>query len=104
MGWVNDAITELKPGCAVQVRRGGSMRGRIESGQLVTLAPVDPAEVKAAAPSFLYSHDRDVHNFEVRVGVMQARRRSPGCGITVASPGRWRIFSLIYFWIGRRPM
>ena len=25
--------------------RGGSMRGRIEDGQAVTLAPVDPAEV-----------------------------------------------------------
>jgi hypothetical protein len=31
----------------VQVRPfGGSMRGRIESGQLVTLAPVDPAAVR----------------------------------------------------------
>jgi hypothetical protein len=31
----------------VQVRPfGGSMRGRIESGQLVTLAPVSPAEVR----------------------------------------------------------
>ena len=48
MGWVNDARKELAAGRQVQVRpSGGSMRGRIESGQLVTLAPVDPAEVRA---------------------------------------------------------
>jgi hypothetical protein len=48
MGWVNDARAELAAGRAVQVRPpGGSMRGRIESGQLVTLAPVAPADVRA---------------------------------------------------------
>jgi hypothetical protein len=47
MGWVNDARKELAAGRAVKVRpTGGSMRGRIESGQLVTLVPVDPAEVQ----------------------------------------------------------
>jgi hypothetical protein len=47
MGWVNDALKELAAGRAVQVRPfGGSMRGRIESGQLVTLSPVDPADVR----------------------------------------------------------
>jgi hypothetical protein len=47
MGWVNDALRELAAGRQVQVRPfGGSMRGRIESGQLVTLAPVDPARVR----------------------------------------------------------
>jgi hypothetical protein len=47
MGWVNDARKELAAGRAAQVRPvGGSMRGRIESGQLVTLAPADPAEVR----------------------------------------------------------
>ena len=48
MGWVNDARTELAAGRSVQIRPlGGSMRGRIESGQLVTLAPVGPADVRA---------------------------------------------------------
>jgi hypothetical protein len=48
MGWVNDAREELAAGRSVQVRPlGGSMRGRIESGQLVTLAPVAPADVRA---------------------------------------------------------
>jgi hypothetical protein len=47
MGWVNDAKAELLAGRTVQVRPfGGSMRGRIESGQLVTLAPVSPANVR----------------------------------------------------------
>jgi hypothetical protein len=47
MGWVNDARDGLLAGRTVQVRPvGGSMRGRIESGQLVTLAPVDPADVR----------------------------------------------------------
>src|SRR5688572_20628066 len=48
MGWVNDARAELAAGRQVKVRpHGGSMRGRIESGQLVTLAPVNPSEVVA---------------------------------------------------------
>jgi hypothetical protein len=46
MGWVNDARKALAEAREVQIRpTGGSMRGRIESGQLVTLAPVDPAVV-----------------------------------------------------------
>ena len=47
MGWVNDALRELSAGRNVQIRpSGGSMRGRIESGDLVTLAPVTPSEVR----------------------------------------------------------
>lgn len=47
MGWVNDALKELAAGRAVQIRPfGGSMRGRIESGQLVTLTPVDLTNVQ----------------------------------------------------------
>ena len=48
MGWVNEAVKELAAGRQVQVQPfGSSMRGRIESGQLVTLAPVDSASVRA---------------------------------------------------------
>ena len=48
MGWVNDAVSELKAGRAVCVRPfGGSMRGRIESGQPVTLSPVRGEDVAA---------------------------------------------------------
>jgi hypothetical protein len=47
MGWVKDALAELAAGRQVQVRPfGGSMRGRIESGQLVTLAPAVPGDVR----------------------------------------------------------
>ncbi len=47
MGWVKEALKELNEGRAVQVRPfGGSMRGRIESGQMVTIAPVEPQDVE----------------------------------------------------------
>jgi hypothetical protein len=47
MGWVNDALIELKAGRNAQIRPiGGSMRGRIESGQLVTIVPIAPVDVK----------------------------------------------------------
>jgi hypothetical protein len=46
MGWVKDALAELQLGKSVQIRPvGGSMRGRIESGQLVTLAPVATKDI-----------------------------------------------------------
>jgi hypothetical protein len=47
MGWVKDALKELSLGNAVKVRpHGGSMRGRIESGQLVTIEPIEPHDIK----------------------------------------------------------
>lgn len=47
MGWVKDARKELSQGRQVQVRPfGGSMRGRIESDQVVTLAPVEPSSIQ----------------------------------------------------------
>ena len=47
MGWVKDALKELRLGNSTKVRpKGGSMRGRIESGQLVTISPVEPHEVR----------------------------------------------------------
>ena len=48
MGWLSDALAGLRLGRPVLVRpTGESMRGRIESGQLVTLSPIDPADVAA---------------------------------------------------------
>jgi hypothetical protein len=48
MGWVNDALGELDAGRTVQIHPfGGSMRGRIEGGQLITLAPAVAADVQA---------------------------------------------------------
>lgn len=47
MSWVKDAINALKSGTIAQVRPvGGSMRGRIESGQLVTISPITPDAVR----------------------------------------------------------
>jgi hypothetical protein len=47
MGWASAFIKRLQQGETVSVRpRGHSMRGRIESGQLCTIAPVDPALVR----------------------------------------------------------
>jgi hypothetical protein len=47
MGWATQAVSAIREGQTVQVRpRGGSMRGRIEDGQLVTLTPVEAAEVR----------------------------------------------------------
>ena len=47
MGWASAYIVSLQNGEAVQFRpRGNSMTGKIESGQLCTVEPVEPATVK----------------------------------------------------------
>lgn len=47
MSWVKDVIEALSKGNEVSVRPvGGSMRGKIESGQLVTLKPTAYDEVE----------------------------------------------------------
>src|SRR5579871_2363097 len=47
MGWASQYIARLREGETVQFRpRGGSMRGKIESGQLCTVEPVDPASLE----------------------------------------------------------
>jgi hypothetical protein len=44
MGWASTYIERLRLGEAVSFRpRGNSMTGKIESGQLCTVEPVDPA-------------------------------------------------------------
>ena len=46
MGWVKDALKELSETGRSQIRpHGGSMKGRIESGQLVTLVTAKPDEI-----------------------------------------------------------
>jgi hypothetical protein len=43
MGWASGYIAKLQQGETVSFRpRGSSMKGKIESGQLCTVAPVDP--------------------------------------------------------------
>lgn len=47
MGWASGYIASLHEGATVQFRpRGNSMQGKIESGQLCTVEPVDPAALK----------------------------------------------------------
>ena len=54
MSWVKEALAELKKGNEVKVRPiGGSMKGRIESGQLVTLKPATFNEVEVSDVVFI---------------------------------------------------
>ena len=47
MGWAAHHIEKLKAGETVQFRpRGNSMTGKVDSGQLVTVEPCDPAGLK----------------------------------------------------------
>jgi SOS-response transcriptional repressor LexA len=47
MGWVSKYIDALNNGQVVQFRpHGNSMKGRIESGQLCTVEPVDATSLK----------------------------------------------------------
>jgi hypothetical protein len=44
LGWATGHIAKLRAGQSVSFRpRGQSMRGRIESGQLCTVVPIDPS-------------------------------------------------------------
>jgi hypothetical protein len=50
VSWADRAIETLRAGSAAQIRpRGHSMRGKVEDGQLVTLAPCDPATLEVGA-------------------------------------------------------
>ena len=47
MGWAFHYIEQLKQGETVSFRpRGESMRGKISSGQLCTIEPANPVEIK----------------------------------------------------------
>ena len=47
MGWASGYIEKLRNGETVSFRpRGSSMTGKIESGQLCTVEPVDPATLR----------------------------------------------------------
>jgi hypothetical protein len=47
MGWASHYIAKLKNGETVSFRpRGNSMSGKIESGQLCTVEPIDPSNIE----------------------------------------------------------
>lgn len=55
MSWVKEALESLKKDGTAQIRPvGGSMRGRIESGQLVTLQTANYEEVKVNDVVFIH--------------------------------------------------
>ena len=46
MGWASHYIQRLQAGETVRFRpRGSSMKGKIESGQLCTVVPIDPSSL-----------------------------------------------------------
>jgi hypothetical protein len=50
MGWATKYIEQLSQGKQVQFRpRGNSMRGKIETGQLVTVEPAAHREIKVGS-------------------------------------------------------
>jgi hypothetical protein len=50
MGWASGYIEKLKRGETVQFRpRGNSMSGKIESGQLCTVEPIDGTQLSVGA-------------------------------------------------------
>ena len=54
MSWVKAARAKLQQGQIARVRpHGGSMRGRIESGQLVTLAPAEIRDIQTGDVVFI---------------------------------------------------
>lgn len=47
MGWATGHISRLQAGETISFRpRGNSMSGKIESGELCTVSPVDPADLR----------------------------------------------------------
>lgn len=47
MGWATGHISRLQAGETVSFRpRGNSMSGKIESGELCTVSPVEPADLR----------------------------------------------------------
>ena len=54
MGWVKDALKELSENGECQIRpQGGSMKGRIESGELVTIKKITPEEINVDDAAFV---------------------------------------------------
>lgn len=76
MGWVNEALEKLSLGQEVEIRPyGGSMRGQIESGDLVTLAPVNAEDLQVDdvvlvrwKRSYLLHVIREIRDDELLIG------------------------------------
>lgn len=54
MGWVKDALKELSETGECKIRPlGNSMKGKIESGQLVTIIKIDPKNIEIDDIAFI---------------------------------------------------
>jgi len=81
MSWVKEAVAALKASRQVEVRpHGSSMRGRIESGQRVTLAPIETAMIAvddvvfiAWKGNYLLHLVKDVTETDVLIGNNQGK-------------------------------
>jgi len=61
MSWAKFAIEALQRNEAAQIRpRGHSMKGRVESGDLVTLAPCRAEDLKVGEIVLVHVHGRDL--------------------------------------------
>lgn len=60
MGWASGHVARLQQGETASYRpRGSSMKGKIESGQLCTVAPVDPATLQVGDIVLCRVHGRE---------------------------------------------
>lgn len=60
MSWAKHAIEELQGGRQCQIRpRGHSMKGKVDDGNLVTLAPIKAADVAVGDVVLVHVHGRD---------------------------------------------
>jgi hypothetical protein len=72
MGWASGHIEKLRAGQTVSFRpRGRSMSGKIESGQLCTVEPVDPSTLKVGDIVLCKVHG---HEYLHLIKAMQGQR------------------------------
>ena len=92
MGWATCYIAELQAGKTVSFRpRGNSMAGKIESGQLCTVAPVDPATLTFGEIVLCKVRGRDYLHLVKAIQDKIPDWKQP-------RPNQWLDRSIIYFW------
>ena len=86
MGWASEYIARLQDGETVQFRpRGHSMKGKIESGQLCTVEPVDPATLKVGDIVLCKVNGKQYLHLVKRFRASGFRSGTTGAGSTAGS-------------------
>ena len=81
MGWASQYIARLKEGETVPFRpRGNSMGGKVESGQLCTVAPVDPHTLKVGDIVLCKVNGREYLHLVKAIQGPPPDREQPGAG------------------------